>query len=409
MDEAAFAAALEGLRQDRLEGASALARRGLEILAASASGMEARNPSELRQGLRARAERVQRARPSMAPLVRLVQRWSEGLTEVSGDDLAAARLGAAERAKALAGLSRQAVEQVADHTAAAIGPGKTLLTHSLSATVLGVFQRLAGQGVAAIVSESRPLNEGHRLAGLLSGLGVPTRLVTDAQIGLAIADADLVLVGADSLLPDGSLINKAGTYLLALAARERGVPFWVCCESFKQRDAGMPPLELERMDPAELGAPELPGVRIDNLYFDVTPVRFVTAWVDEQGVRRAADSASGPTPSSRSPLGEQGTAPRNAEALSDAEAERRLAQLNRGRAVPWEILGGRLHKAFVFGDFIEAFGFMSRVAQVAQTLDHHPDWCNSYRRVEVNLTTHEAQGLTERDFAVASRMESLVP
>jgi ribose 1,5-bisphosphate isomerase len=218
----------------------------------------------------------------------LVQRWSEGAAEFQENDLQAVRRGLADQAEGLSDLSRQAVEQVAARTAAEIGPGKTLITHSLSATVVAVFRRLADQGVRAIVSESRPLNEGCHLVGILSGLGVPTRLITDAQIGLCVSDADLALVGADSLLPDGSLVNKVGTYLLALAARDRGVPFWVCSESLKQRDETLPALKLERMDPAELGAPDLPGVQIDNVYFDVTPARLISAWFDEEGVRHPA-------------------------------------------------------------------------------------------------------------------------
>jgi translation initiation factor eIF-2B subunit delta len=116
----------------------------------------------------------------------------------------------------------------------------------------------------------------------------PTRLITDAEIGLCVADADLALVGIDSLRADGSLVNKLGTSLLALAGRDRGVPFWVCSESLKRRDETPPPLQLERMDPAELGAPDLPGAQIDNVYFDLTPTRLISAWYDEEGVRRPA-------------------------------------------------------------------------------------------------------------------------
>lgn len=97
----------------------------------------------------------------------------------------------------------------------------------------------------------------------------------------------------------------------------------------------------------------------------------------------------------------------NKKRLSEAEAEQLLAELNGALAKPWEILDGKLHKELVFRNFIEAFGFMTRAALVAEALDHHPDWCNSYRRVVVSLTTHEAGGLTELDFTLASRMESL--
>ena len=66
-----------------------------------------------------------------------------------------------------------------------------------------------------------------------------------------------------------------------------------------------------------------------------------------------------------------------------------------------------LHKTYVFKDFVAAFGFMARVALVAEKLDHHPDWSNSYRRVVVRLTTHDAGGLTELDLRLAERMDQL--
>lgn len=64
-----------------------------------------------------------------------------------------------------------------------------------------------------------------------------------------------------------------------------------------------------------------------------------------------------------------------------------------------------INRTFKFGDFAEAFGFMSEVAIHADKLDHHPEWSNVYRTVEVKLTTHSAKGLTELDFDLARRMD----
>lgn len=73
----------------------------------------------------------------------------------------------------------------------------------------------------------------------------------------------------------------------------------------------------------------------------------------------------------------------------------------------WSIVDGKLHRDFVFDDFVTAFGFMARCALVAEALGHHPEWCNVYGRVTVRLTTHDAGGITDADFALAARMNDL--
>lgn len=75
----------------------------------------------------------------------------------------------------------------------------------------------------------------------------------------------------------------------------------------------------------------------------------------------------------------------------------------------WTEVGGRdaIHKRFVFKDFNAAFGFMTRVALVAEKLDHHPEWLNVYKTVEVTLSTHDAGGLTDLDITLAQAMDAL--
>jgi len=80
-----------------------------------------------------------------------------------------------------------------------------------------------------------------------------------------------------------------------------------------------------------------------------------------------------------------------------------------GRLHGWSEVEGRdaISKKFVFKDFNEAFGFMARVALVAEKLDHHPEWFNVYKNVTVTLSTHDAGGLTERDITLAEAMDKL--
>jgi 4a-hydroxytetrahydrobiopterin dehydratase len=73
----------------------------------------------------------------------------------------------------------------------------------------------------------------------------------------------------------------------------------------------------------------------------------------------------------------------------------------------WELKEAKLHRQFIFGDFVEAFGFMSRVALLAEAANHHPEWSNVYNRVEIYLTTHDAGGITVRDFDLAKRINRL--
>lgn len=276
---------IEEIRDDRARGASELARRALELLTDAARTVPAADTMELREHLLALAAELGAARPSMTPISNLLRRWREGVAIPASLDLSEARRLTAERAERLIAASRRAVADCAAHAAKLLGPGRTVLTHSLSSTVVEACRLLKDAGLRMIVTESRPLAEGRQLAERLSAWNIPTLYITDAQIGLFVARADAVLVGADSVLADGAVVNKAGTYLLALAARDQGVPFHVCCESFKWRAPDDPPPELEEMAPAELGVPAWPGVTVRNVYFDLTPARLVSAWIDETGAR----------------------------------------------------------------------------------------------------------------------------
>lgn len=73
----------------------------------------------------------------------------------------------------------------------------------------------------------------------------------------------------------------------------------------------------------------------------------------------------------------------------------------------WQLCDGKLRREFLFADFVSAFGFMSQAALVAERMNHHPEWCNVYRRVQVALTTHEAGGVTQRDLDLAAAMDRL--
>jgi 4a-hydroxytetrahydrobiopterin dehydratase len=88
--------------------------------------------------------------------------------------------------------------------------------------------------------------------------------------------------------------------------------------------------------------------------------------------------------------------------LDEAEIRARSALLPK-----WRVVDGRLHREFEFKDFTRAFGFMATVALLAEKRDHHPDWSNSYGKVVIDLVSHDAGGLTQHDFDLATAIDAI--
>ena len=89
--------------------------------------------------------------------------------------------------------------------------------------------------------------------------------------------------------------------------------------------------------------------------------------------------------------------------LTPAEIDQLPQQL-----LGWSLVDGKLHRELVFADFNEAFGFMSRVALIAEAMGHHPEWRNVWNRVVVDLTTHDTGGLSNLDRQLAQRISALL-
>ncbi|MGB9125675.1 MAG: 4a-hydroxytetrahydrobiopterin dehydratase [Nitrosotalea sp.] len=88
--------------------------------------------------------------------------------------------------------------------------------------------------------------------------------------------------------------------------------------------------------------------------------------------------------------------------LSDEQIKTELKELS-----GWSVVNRKLHKDFVFDDFVEAFGFMTRSAIHIEKMNHHPEWFNVYNKLSVDLTTHDAGGITQNDIVLARTLNSL--
>lgn len=263
------------IHDDRTAGASELARRAVALLAEtarSASGMG-----------RVRDEQARLAglRPSMAAIEGALAIYVAELEELaaSGRPWEAA----AREARAAALERLDAVRSgVVRHAVAVLGRAspERVVTISCSSTVRAVLE--ARPVEALLVSEGRPGLEGRAIAeGFASG-ACRVELCTDGALPGLLARGDLVLVGADAVEADGHLVNKVGTFALALAARRLGVPFHAACERFKfSRRSG---LGLEAKEGGEVWPDAPSGVVALNPYFERTPPDLVTGFITDTGV-----------------------------------------------------------------------------------------------------------------------------
>jgi translation initiation factor 2B subunit (eIF-2B alpha/beta/delta family) len=265
---------VESVAGDTAHGSAYISVRALEVLRDRAGlcvirGGDWDDPSRLAANLLA-------ARPSMAALANRVNRvMADARDDRTPEAVERAAIDGIERAYRVdEAATSNARERVAD---------ETVLTLSRSGTVLDAL-RAADR---AFVAESRPTREGVGAAESLAD-ATDVTLHTDAAIAhvLATADVDRVVVGADSVLPNGDVVNKTGTRGAALAARDEGVPVFVVAATDKVRTGDDPALEEGDPESVYDGDADL---SVLNPTFDVTPGAFVSDYVTERGVLKRED------------------------------------------------------------------------------------------------------------------------
>jgi eIF-2B alpha/beta/delta-like uncharacterized protein len=165
----------------------------------------------------------------------------------------------------------------------------TIITHSDSSTVQEVIKQAHANNKVSrvIIPESRPLLEGLKVADLLLEWGIPVTVIVDAAMGFFCREADIALVGADTTQSDGSVVHKVGTYLLAMACSDLKKPFYVACDTlkFSKTATYKQPVKIESKPPSEIiNQSKLVGADIRNVYFDITPPKYITRIVTEKGI-----------------------------------------------------------------------------------------------------------------------------
>jgi len=186
-------------------------------------------------------------------------------------------------------MARDKIVQLGDSF---IHDGVVVLTHGYSRVVLSVLKRAAehGKRFSVIVTESRPDASGYKTAQKLQQESVPVTVIIDSAVGYAMQQADIVLTGAEGVVENGGIINKIGTYQIAIVAKNFRIPFYVAAESYKfTRVYPLNQKNLPNMFPPFLpvtGAlEECPAnIEVLNPSSDYTPPSYITLLFTDLGV-----------------------------------------------------------------------------------------------------------------------------
>jgi translation initiation factor 2B subunit (eIF-2B alpha/beta/delta family) len=260
---------------DRDHGSRWIVREAVSIMHDLTSDTTS-SAEESMQRLHIMAQKLEQAHPAMAALagaVRRILKTPGGPAEIATE---ASRL-------------LQEIDHATEHIAAYARPilQGTLMTHSMSGTVLDVIVACKAQIEHVIVLEGRPRYEGRNMAQLIARQGgIAVTLITDAEADIFVPQCQALVVGADTVLANGDVINKAGTALLAWAAHGHNVPLYVLCETlkFSPRVWNGDLEQLEEKEAEEVMDQPIEGVNVRNFYFDRTPSQLITNLITEQGI-----------------------------------------------------------------------------------------------------------------------------
>jgi ribose 1,5-bisphosphate isomerase len=182
----------------------------------------------------------------------------------------------------------EARHRIVDVGSRRILPGTHILTHCHSSAVMGVLKAARGRGIEfeVICTETRPLYQGRITAKELSEAGVKVTLIIDSAVRTFLKEVDLVLVGADAITSEGNIINKIGTSLIALAAQEARVPFYVVTEllKFDPQTIHGDYEAIEERAASEIWSDAPRELAIRNPAFDVTRRDYIHGIICEEGV-----------------------------------------------------------------------------------------------------------------------------
>lgn len=278
---------IKGIKADKESGAAELADKSMEVLVLQISESNAETLESYVTDIKEVFKLLRDARPYMGPLfnairplLRVLEQLPSNVVTLKKDLLRVMK--SKQKAKS------EVTEEINKNLKQVLATVDSLLTMSYSSTLLKALL-MHSSSMTIFILESRPLNEGLVMAEKL-GPKHDVIVLTDMAMG-ATMPVDLVVVGADSILKDGSVINKIGTFPLAVISKEFNVPFYVVADSSK---FNIPhyfgsAITIEENDPREVLPKGNLDIKVSNKYFDITPSKYISAIVSELGVLSPKD------------------------------------------------------------------------------------------------------------------------
>jgi ribose 1,5-bisphosphate isomerase len=269
-----------------IRGAGKIARAAAQALLLFAINLDEKDPEKFLNALEKAKETLYNTRPTAVSLANALDAVMKGAKSNTVDEIKNGIKSSAER---FISNSERAVETIAKICSQRIQDGYTIITHCNSTLAVSAIIKAHEQGkkVRVFATETRPWRQGLITAQALADSGVDVTLIVDSAAGFFMRETDLVIVGADTVTADGTVINKIGTSQVALAASVYNVPVIVCAETYKFSKATLEgkPVEIEERDVAEVvELDKLKGVKVRNPVFDATPPKYISALITELGV-----------------------------------------------------------------------------------------------------------------------------
>lgn len=284
----------DDIKEMRIRGAAEIGRaavNGLEIFAGSTKATE--TASYMRE-FDESYKLLLGTRPTAVSLANALRYVKHRITKAQKngmdvDELRALTIRAAEDFKKS---SVDAVKRISEFGAKRIKNGDLILTHCNSSVVISILKeaKLQGKEFSVIATETRPRFQGRLTAKALVGAGIPVTLIVDSAARHFMPKVDKVIVGSDVVTANGAIVNKIGTSLIALAAKEARVRVFVGAETYKFSPSTVlgELVEIEERSAEEVvpkkDLAELKGVRVLNPAFDVTPAELIDAIITEKGI-----------------------------------------------------------------------------------------------------------------------------